>query len=286
MIVFYLDEAGCTGALPAPNSPIQPVFVLAGIIMPRDGIKPLTSDLLRMKERYYPHRLPANADFLDWILYEIKGADLRKQIRVGNRDERRHAIGVMDSFVSLLEMYNCRILGRLYVKGIGARFKGVAVYTSSVQNLAREFQWHLQTNNESGLMILDSRDKPKNTNVSHSVFTQKFRTAGDAYDRLVEMPLFGHSDNHAGIQCADLLCSGFLFPMATYAYCLGHVQSVHVDMLYTTIRDRYGRRLRQLQFRYQNAEGRIRGGITVNDAIGHQSGALLFGPHGSGHNNP
>lgn len=286
MIVFYLDEAGCTGALPAPNSPIQPVFTIAGIIMPLDYIKPLTSDLLRMKERYYLHRLPANAEFLDWILFEIKGADLRKQIRDGNRDERRHAIGVMDNFMTLLEKYNCQILGRIYVKGIAAPFNGVAVYTSSVQNLARDFQNYLQANNESGLIIVDSRNKPKNTNVSHSVFTQKFRAAGDAYDRLVEMPLFGHSDNHAGIQCADFLCSALLFPMATYAYCMGHVQSVHVDMHYATIRDRYGVRLRRLQFRYQNAEGRYRGGITVNDAISHQSGALLFGPPGTGHNNP
>ncbi len=192
----------------------------------------------------------------------------------------------MDRFVALLEHYECRILGRLYVKGIGAPFDGVAVYTSAVQDLARSFQVFLDERDESGLMILDSRNKPKNTNVSHSVFTQKFRTAGDAYNRLVEMPLFGHSDNHAGIQCSDLLWSAFLFPMAAYAYCLGHVQNVHVEMRYSSIRDRYGARLRGLQYRYQDGDGRWRGGITVNDAIAHEGGALLFGSHGSGHNHP
>ena len=38
----------------------------------------------------------------------------------------------------------------------------------------------------------------------------------DAYDRLMEMPMFGHSDNHAGIQAADMICSAFLFPMAAF----------------------------------------------------------------------
>ncbi|MFH1969207.1 MAG: DUF3800 domain-containing protein [Verrucomicrobiota bacterium] len=278
MILFYLDEAGCTGALPAPDSPIQPVFIIAGIILHQDCIKPLTTDLLRLKERYFPHRLPSHAEFLDWILLEIKGADLRKQIRDGNRDERRHALGVMNNLLLLLETYNCRILGRIYVKGIKASFNGVAVYTSSVQNLAVDFQFYLEEVNNDGLMILDSRNKPKNSSVSHSIFTQKFRAGGDAYNRLVEMPLFGHSDNHAGIQCADMLCSAFLFPMATYAYCLGHVRSVHVDMRYSIIRDRYGDRLKCLQYRYQNAKGLLRGGITVSDAIGHAGGALLFGP--------
>ena len=146
--------------------------------------------------------------------------------------------------------YDIRILGRIYIKGIAQPFNGVSVYTSLVQILATDFQQYLTTVNDQGLMIFDSRSKPTNCNVSHSVFTQKFKAAGDSCDRLLEMPLFGHSDNHAGIQCADLFCSALLFPMATFTYCLGRVNNVHVNLRYSLIRDRYGSRLRYRQFRY------------------------------------
>jgi hypothetical protein len=65
--------------------------------------------------------------------------------------------------------------------------------------------------------------------VSHSIFTQKFKAEGDQYPRVLEMPTFGHSNNHVGIQIADLLASALLYPMATCAYCRGHVSNVHVD---------------------------------------------------------
>lgn len=83
---------------------------------------------------------------------------------------------------------------------------------------------------------------------------------------------------HAGIQAADLICSGFLFPMAVYAYCQGHVTNLHVHLQYYRIRDRCGARLKAIQFRYQDANQWWRGGITVSDGIGHQRGSVLFGP--------
>lgn len=281
MIIFYVDEAGCTGALPSATSPIQPVFALGGVLIRQADIRSLTLNLIGLKERFYPRRLASHREHLDWMNIEIKGADLRRDIREGNRDEQRHAFGFMDRFLDMLTQHNARIIGRVYVKGIGQPFVGRSVYTSAVQSLSNDFQRFLADTQETGLLVLDSRHKQSNANVSHSVFTQKFRAAGDAYDRLLEMPLFGHSDNHAGIQCADLICSAFLFPMATYAYCMGHVNSIHVHIRYELLRARYGSVLKRLQYRYQDAAGRWRGGITVNDQIGRESGSLLFGAHGS-----
>jgi hypothetical protein len=278
MQLFYVDEAGCTGTLASAVSPIQPVFVLGGIILNQDRLRDFTMDWLDLKDRFFPNLQIPNSDFLDWIAVEIKGADLRKRIRENRRDPRRQALGFMDKFLDLLEQHGARVLARLYVKPIGAPFNGRPVYTSAVQMLAADFQHFLDAEVADGLMILDSRNKPKNTNVSHSVFTQKFRTAGDAYGRLVEMPVFGHSDNHAGIQAADIICSAFLFPMAAYVYCLGHVNNIHVHLAYYRIRDRFGERLRRMQFRYQDANQWWRGGITVSDAVGHQSGGVLFAP--------
>jgi hypothetical protein len=278
MMVFYVDEAGCLGALTSATSPVQPVFTLAGVILKRERLKDFTLDWLHLKDRFFPNLQIANADFLDWITVEIKGAELRKHIRQGPRNPRRHALGFMDKFLDLLEHHEARLLGRLYVKPIGAAFNGKSVYTSAVQSLAADFQRYLQATQREGLMVLDSRNKTKNTNVSHSVFTQKFRAAGDAYAGLVEMPVFGHSDNHAGIQAADMICSAFLFPMAAYVYCQGHVTNVHVHLQYYRVRDLFGERLKQMQFRYQDANQWWRGGITVSDGIGHQKGGVLFAP--------
>jgi hypothetical protein len=276
MYLFYLDESGCTGALPSATSLIQPVFVLAGFILRQSHLDSFTREFLDLKQRFYPGLL--RGEFLSLITEEVKGAELRKQIRAGSRDDRRFALGVMNNILGLMERHQAKILGRIYIKGIGAPMNGVAVYNFSVQDLSTDFQRFLEEKNEFGAMILDSRTKPSNVNVAHSVFTQKFKATGDAYSRMVEMPLFGHSDNHAGIQLADLLCSAFLFPMATYSYCMGHVHSVHVDMSFDLIRSRFGHRIQRLQYRYETEPAHWRGGLTVSDAICHLGTPTLFGP--------
>jgi hypothetical protein len=80
-----------------------------------------------------------------------------------------------------------------------------------------------------------------------------------------------------GLQVADLLCSAILFPMTTFAYCSGHVQSRHVNNKYQVLRARYGERLRRLQFRYKQSENqKWMGGVSVNDGLAKRSGKLLF----------
>jgi hypothetical protein len=90
------------------------------------------------------------------------------------------------------------------------------------------------------------------------------------------MPVFGHSQNHAGIQIADLLCSALLFPLATRRYCTGHVTNVHVDAGFAQLARRYGQRLRAMQHRYTDDLGHNKGGITVSDPVGRQHSGRLF----------
>ena len=121
------------------------------------------------------------------------------------------------------------------------------------------------------------RSKSKNLRVSHSIFTQKF-SATPNYERLVELPTFGHSDNHAGLQICDIVCSGLLYPIACYAYCAGHVNNVHVQSGASRLRTRYGRQLKELQHRYYDVEKRRHvGGVVVSDYLDQRSGALMFG---------
>jgi hypothetical protein len=277
MKICYVDEAGCTGTLPSATSDIQPVLTIVSIIVDYGSLHDLTAQFLQLKQRFFPKSFPQDRRyFLAGILSEIKGSDLRKNIASHSRNPRRHAFGFIDGVFSILEQNNALVHGRVWVKGVGSIFDGKAVYTYSVQSIYSVFQMHLTSVQDFGIVTLDSRWQQLNSQVSHSVFTQKFRMSGDAYDRIIDMPSFAHSENHAGIQIADLLASAVLFPMATHKYCQGHIQSVHVKNEYALIHDRYKDRLKKLQYRYTEANGRWRGGITVSDALGERSGNLLF----------
>lgn len=127
-----------------------------------------------------------------------------------------------------------------------------------------------------GVLIADARAKALNSNVSFSIFTQRFASVGNPYPRLIETPVFAHSENHAMLQICDILCSAVLAPMAAYTYCLGHVLNVHVSPGYRVIKERYGKRLRALQYSYQDSGSLWRGGISVTDPIGGKRSVDLF----------
>ena len=154
------------------------------------------------------------------------------------------------------------------------------MYTSSIQGLCTYFEHYLSERDSSGLCIADSRSKSKNLRVSHSIFTQKFGAAPN-YERLLELPTFGHSENHAGLQICDIVCSGLLYPIACYAYCSGHVNNVHVQPAAARLRSRYGQQLRELLHRCYG-RGRYVGGVTVADDLNQRSGALMFGSQAPG----
>ena len=163
------------------------------------------------------------------------------------------------------------------MKGIGAPFYATPVYTSSIQGICAYFEHYLTQSNGSGICIADSRNKLKNVSVSHSIFTRKFSLAAPGYQHLVELPTFGHSENHAGLQVCEIVCSALLYPIACFAYCTGHVNNVHVQPRAANMRRRYGQQLKALQYRYQHpVTGRYEGGIVVSDAIAGRNGSLIF----------
>lgn len=264
--------------MPIATSDTPPVCVIAGVALDRAAVAAVTTEFLKLKGAFFPGLIRRHGHWLDRVLTEIKGSDLRRAMRTGApRRNRRQAIGFLDKFVRLLEDYDVRIFGRLWIKEVGPSIDGRALYASSMQAICADFQNLLEANDEEGVIIADSRTPALNAVVAHSVFTEKFRSSGDKHDRIMEMPTFGHSQNHVGIQIADLLVSALLFPMATYAYCLGCVSSVHVDPSFGRLTNRYGERLLRLQHRYPDETGRRRGGITVDDRLRHRSGGHLFG---------
>lgn len=259
------------------NETIAPVCVIAGIVIEQAALGNLTREFLELKCNWFPNQMPRGTPRLSRMLVEIKGADLRRAMRdEAKRRNRRHALGFLDAFVTLLEDFNAQIVGRVWIKEPGRSIAETALYTSSLQAICAYFQHRLEVSGHEGLVIADSRTPSGNTDVAHSVFTRKFKLAGDDLDRILEMPTFGHSNNHAGIQVADLLCSALLFPMATSAFCTGHISGVHIQKDFGILRQRFGGRLSRLQYRYQDEKGRYRGGITVDDRLGHRSGGQLF----------
>jgi hypothetical protein len=138
-----MDESGCTGTLPSATSSIPPVLVLAAVIVDESRLHDLTIDYLNLKRRFFPGELPVTAEFLQWILAEIKGSEVRKRARSSSHRERSHAYSFLDEFLKLIEIHGIKIIGRVWVKEIGVPFIGRSVYTSSVQHVCTYFNHSL-----------------------------------------------------------------------------------------------------------------------------------------------
>ena len=279
MWIAYLDESGCLGSLPTGTSDIQPVFLQAAVCLPQRELARVTTEYLELKRKFFPRLIPTGGR-LDAVLAQVKGSRIRSHVR-GTRKERRQAIGFLDKTLDLVEGVGGRLVGRVWVKGIGIANDPRALYTFSLQETFCHFQEFLSMSEDRGFLVADSRKKSDNSNATHSIFTKKFGRRGDVYPRIMETPTFGHSENHVGLQLADQLCSSLLFPIACFAYCSGFLQSIHVAPEYEVLRDRYGERLRVLAFTYKRWNERknrraVAGGITVSDRLGQRPPGLMF----------
>jgi hypothetical protein len=190
---------------------------------------------------------------------------------------RRHAYGYIGEVLKLLEITGGRVIGRVWIKGIGKPFNGTAIYAASIQSIYTAFQDYLNRYEDRGVVIVDSRLKHLNTPVAHSIFTQKFKVGGDAYDRIVELPAFSHSDNHAGLQVADTIASAVVTPIAIQTYCVGHVTNVHVRPRYSDIKATFKNRCASLQHPFTGPNGKPQHGFVVSDGLAGRPSGLLFG---------
>ena len=267
MYFCYVDEAGCTGNIPHYTSDVQPIFALCGLIIPETAIFDITQEFLALKRTFNPSYANSLSHDLDIVKFEIKGAeDLRKPIRKTNRNNARRSIGFLDKLLLILDAYNCKIIPNIYIKSPEHLVNSVSLYARSIQEINKHFQQYLAEHSGRGITIADSRSYDLNIKVSHSIFTQKFKASGDAYPNIIEMPVYGHSDNHVAIQITDILCSALLFPIASHVYCSGYIQSVHVHPKYEKLKIRYADRLKDLSYRYRDGY-RYKGGITVVDKL-------------------
>ncbi|WCM21526.1 DUF3800 domain-containing protein [Paraburkholderia bryophila] len=267
--ICYIDEAGCSAALPCRKTDLQPLLVIAGLVVRQEALPFITREFLALKRKYFPGSF-TSPHLLDDVREEIKGAELRGAIR-----KKGHKAGTqlrfIDGTLDLLEHYQCRLLATIWIKGIDAPFKPRETYTQSVQYACKTFQSFLEEKDAQGFMVADFRTTQLNDQVAHSVFTQKYRAKGDPFDRVLELPTFGISNNHVGLQITDVLSSALLFPMASSVDCFGHVSGVHVNGRDLVARRRYSRRLKKLQFRVDTGWS-----VWVSDKHQRRSSADLF----------
>jgi len=278
MFACYVDESGDTGAIPTSTSNVQPVLCILGLTLPLEHLKPFTFDFLDLKARFFPGKFPSKMRRLDRIQREIKGAEIRSVFRSASSSssKRHHHIGFLDNLIALVEKFDCSLLGRVWIKEIGAPIDQWAIYTSSIQAISSGFNDLFLSRKQKGMVILDSRSHTQDKRVAFSIITKKFSIAGDGFPEIVELPTFGQSDNHAGIQVADLICSALLFPIAAYSYCSGAITNVHVSPGYSVLKSRYGSKLQNLQHQYLDPFGKWKGGIVVSDPLTHRDGSHLF----------
>ncbi len=269
-----MDESGDTGELQDAQSPVQPCLVLGCVAIKQDKLHDLTRDFIDLK-RGYAAPTPGTLR-LSSVMDEIKGAELRNKVRTGSKRESRRATNFIRDSLRLMEVYEVKVFARIAIKGIGEPVSHTAIYSSYVQALATCYQHLLNRHRARGIMVLDGRTKNQNQMVSHSIFTQKFSNQGDVYSRILEVPTFGCSENHAGIQFADMLCSALLFPMAAHTYCSSTLtNNTHTHQRFAKLRPMFGDTIRPLQYRYRE-DGRMRGGIVVNDRMGKKSAQVML----------
>jgi hypothetical protein len=273
--ICYLDESGGYEA-PDRRPDATPIMVILGMIVNAASVPALTRDFLALKRRHFPARY-TSPHALEHILMEVKGSEILQMTRKSGRNPRRQAQRLRVELLDLAEAYGCRIVGRVWVKESGKGMAPVPSYCYAIQDIARHFSQYLQANSSEGMLIADSREQTQNVRVAQSVFTQKWRTGGDPYPFMREVPVFAHSDNHAGLQIADLLASTLVFPMAAAAYGDPTSGAVHASPHYAEVQRDFGDRIRSLQYRYRDETGRWRGGLVVSDPGQQRSGSLLFG---------
>ena len=250
-------------------------MVILGVVVEASAVPALTRDFLALKRMYFPGRY-ASGRALDHILVEIKGGEILQMTRSGSRNLRRQAEQVRKESLAVLIAHDCRVIGRVWIKESGKAMDPTASNCYAVQDLSRHFCEYLTARGDSGVVMADGRSHTMNLRVAHSIFTQKWRTGGDPYATLSEVPLFAASDNHAGLQIADMVASTLVFPMAAAAYAPARPGNPHSSVRYADVRATFGAQLRSLQHRYRDENGRWRGGIVVSDPVGGRSGTHLF----------
>lgn len=260
----FVDESG-GGEAPDLGPSATPVMAIAGLIVDADEVRSLSREFVNLKCRHFATKM-IGGQSLDHILDEVKGTQLLSLHRSSSRNKRRQAMHFLGEIFDILDEHNVGILGRIWVKQAGQSINVRTRYGYAMQDFAKQFEILLRESGDEGVIVADSREHKLNAQVAHSIFTQKWRSGGDAYPHIREVPLFAASDNHAGLQIADHVATTVLFAIATAAYGIEFPDAVHTPETYRLIRETFAARLSRRTI-----------AIQTTDLIAHRPSSLLVG---------
>ncbi|MBJ7459094.1 MAG: DUF3800 domain-containing protein [Thermoleophilaceae bacterium] len=189
-----------------------PVFVVGGIVVDASAVEPITREFIAIKiDASGTKKLRHDHDHLKQNLEEIKGSSLRRIYRHDSNPQTKTA-AVLERTLALLELYEAEIVG--YIRRAGSSDDaGEQTYHGAVRHICRRFNHRLAEAHDDGVVIADNRDDVRNRQLAHSMYVEKFRGT-DKLPRIAESVTFGQSENHAGLQIADIVCSALLAPIA------------------------------------------------------------------------
>lgn len=276
MHICYIDESGDSQQVNSAKHDIQPMLVIAGLFVDAAHISSITDDFIKLKQRFYPGQFKDHK-YLDVLLAEIKGSEIRSQIRKNpaNSQVVEHNLKFLDGVLKICRDYSVKLASRVLVKDYKTPLDDRKVYTLTSQDIAKKFQHYLGEHNSRGMIIADFRDPHKNGYVAHSIFTQKHKAKGDAFPFIEETAVFGISNNHACLQIADLICSTLLYPIAGRTLCMDSFDNIHTHVNYDVIVKRYSKRVRSLQYNC-TLDGYYTQGITVKNPHNNGVRSIFF----------
>ena len=233
--ICLIDESGDSGPLPSAGSPVQPVFVIAGLMVSEGALPQMEAGFLALKKRINSGAVPV----------EVKGRGLREALRSAGVKRREFALTLLDRALEILENANATVAGQVWIKPVGGEFDGNAAYVSSAMFIARQFQRFLEARESRGTIVCDNRFPAQRAAVVRAFMARKSRAAGGVFSRLPDPPLFTDSRKSPGVQLADWLCSALVAPLAATVYC--DARSPHACADYLRLRERFGVRLMKIQ---------------------------------------
>ncbi len=272
MHVCYFDESGDTRSLEADSvdRTLSPVFALGGLAVNSRELRSMNAQLVALKDEITDRPLKHEHDQQKILLPEIKGQRMRQFAT--DRGTQWVAFHVYDRVFEILEQHDARLHGRVFIKDPGTPSKGEDLYNRAVQLTCTRFNDRLEALDHYGVVVGDNRHPGANKAVAHAVYLQKFHGAGDQLPRIAELPSFGQSDNHVGLQLADLVCE----LLVSFA----RTRFTDANAGHKALTDRYDARFDALQQRFVDRPGTANDldGVFVGDISGKpKSPATLFG---------
>ncbi|WP_297573171.1 DUF3800 domain-containing protein [uncultured Deefgea sp.] len=244
MHICYIDEAGCPGYLPANNTEIQPALIIAGLALPKEALDSIGRQFIKIKQLYLYGETRPNSRHQD-ALNELKGADLRRAIREGNKLDAGKAHKLAHLLLDTLNAHGAELYGQVIIKVPDDKFNGTQLYADAMMRIAKNYHQLLDKELSDGLIVADFRGTEINGKVAQPISLAMWEQK-NTFPRFHLPPTFGNSNSHVGLQIADIIISTLLMPLALAKFGEHIPESKHKkndDLLHFK---RYAKRLKTL----------------------------------------